>query len=67
MYQCYIIAKTLPTYKFKDVLQMPYILKELLYQIILYDYGSDENDDNDVVNLDEATPKELDKLLGAFK
>lgn len=46
---------------------MPYMLKELLYHAILYDYGSSKQQTSDVFNLDDATPEEIQKELGMFK
>ena len=58
----------LPAYKFKDVMDMSYVLKELLYQLILNDYGTaDKNDDDEkVIDLDTATMDEIEQKLGAY-
>jgi len=47
---------------------MPHILKELLYQLILYDYGTDNDDEEDgVIDLDDATVDQIEKVLGAYR
>jgi len=56
-------------YSFNDVMDMPHMLKELLYQSILYDYGasnSDEQDDN-FIDLDSASIDQIEKVLGGYK
>lgn len=64
----YIICKTLPAYKFEDILTMPYVLKELLYQLILNDYGTnDDSNDDSYIDIDTAEIDQIEKILGAYK
>jgi len=63
--QCYLIDKY-TSYKFHEVLEMDFLLKELLYQCILYDYGV--KDDSSDVDIDLDDPnlnvEELRKKIG---
>lgn len=65
----YIISKMLPSYKFEDVMDMPYVLKELLYQLILNDYGTTDGNDSDenFIDLDTATMDQIEQKLGVYK
>ena len=65
----YIICKTLPAYKYEDVIAMPHILKELLYQFILYDYGTTNatQEDDGFIDLDSAELDEIQMVLGKFR
>jgi len=69
VYQMYIIMKYLPAHTFMDVMEMPYMLKELLYQSILYDHGTDSEEEkgDNFINLDNATLDQIEKKLGGYK
>lgn len=55
-------------YTFNDVIEMPYMLKELLYQSIIYDYGAEDNgQDDNFIDLDSASIEQIEKVLGAYK
>lgn len=45
------------------------MLKELLYQLILNDYGTTDKDDDDenFIDLDNATLDQIEQKLGAYK
>ncbi len=47
---------------------MPYILKELIYNAILYDHGENKQEeiDDSFISLDDATPEEIKSRLGKF-
>ena len=47
-------------------MELPFLLKELLYHSIVYDYSSDETDDG-VLDLDDASLEEIERRLGEYK
>ena len=63
--QLYQIQKY-SNYKFHEVMELPQLLKELLYHSIVYDYSSDETDDG-VLSLDDASLEEIERRLGEYK
>ncbi len=65
----YLIQKY-SNYKFHEILEMPYLLKELLYHAILYEHGTKEQDDgfeDGVFNIDDASPDQIKKILGVYE
>ncbi len=50
-------------------MDMPYVLKELLYQLILNDYGTTDGNDSDenFIDLDTATMDQIEQKLGVYK
>ncbi len=63
----YTIMKIFPSYTFSDLLNMDYKQKELLYQLILIEYGTDDsNDDEDFIDLETATIEQIQQKIGAL-
>jgi len=64
--QLYQIQKY-SNYKFHEVMELPFLLKELLYHSIVYDYSSDGKDDDGMLSLDNASLEEIERRLGEYK